>query len=157
MPELTEYQRERLELIEHKLKFVSERPLVLCLEDAEYLKPTTHYFNDLVALAGGKPVSLPDAEDLYTAIAEQNPDVLIIAPPSGSAVQAMGSIPQLLERLTFTVINAIKNNRIYVIDADFFVTQCPDMVDRTELLAELLYPKQFIFGYEGKGWIKFGL
>jgi iron complex transport system substrate-binding protein len=32
-----------------------------------------------------------------------------------------------------------------------------DVVDKTELLAEMIYPKQFIFGHEGSGWIKFEL
>ena len=53
MLELTEYQRERLELIEHKLKFVTERPLVLCIEGPDHLKPASLYMDELVTLAGG--------------------------------------------------------------------------------------------------------
>jgi iron complex transport system substrate-binding protein len=31
------------------------------------------------------------------------------------------------------------------------------MVETIELLAEIIYPKQFIFGHEGNGWIKFSV
>jgi len=31
------------------------------------------------------------------------------------------------------------------------------VVDSIEILAEIIYPKQFVFGYEGDGWIKFSV
>ncbi|WP_457125985.1 hypothetical protein [Mucilaginibacter sp. HD30] len=78
-------------------------------------------------------------------------------PVAGSPVEAMGAMPQLLQQPGFTDIKAVKTNRLYITDADFFISETTDVVDKAELLAEIIYPKQFIFGYEGEGWIKFGL
>jgi iron complex transport system substrate-binding protein len=113
MLELTEYQRERLELIEHKLKFVTDKPLVLCIEGPDHLKPASVYMNELVALAGGKALSFPDGQDVYDAIAEQDPEIIIVIPTAGSAVSAMSMMPQLLQQPGFAAIKAVKNNRLY--------------------------------------------
>jgi len=56
----------------------------------------------------------------------------------------------------FGELNAVKNNRIYIVDGNqYFNRPGPRIVDSVEILAEILHPKQFIFGYEGEGWIKF--
>lgn len=157
MLELTEYQRERLELIEHKLKFVTERPLVACIEGPDHLKPATLYMDELVTLAGARALSFPDGQDVYDAIATQNPDIIIVVPTTGSAVGAMGLMPHLLQQPGFSDVKAVKSNRLYIIDNDIYTGGTLGTVDKTELLAEIIYPKQFIFGYEGSGWIKFGL
>jgi len=151
MPELTEYQRERLELIEHKLKFVTEKPLVACITGPDNVKPADLYFNELIKQAGGKPLLFGDGQEGYDALVEENPDVVIILPETGSATSAMSLVPSLLEQTCFTAIKAVKNNRLYIIDSDFFTDDTLNDVDRAELLAEILYPKQFIFGYEGQG------
>ncbi|MFD0751456.1 ABC transporter substrate-binding protein [Mucilaginibacter calamicampi] len=157
MLNLTEYQRERLELIEHKLKFVTDRPLVACITPAGNLKPAEGYVNELIGLAGGKALLFSDGQEGYDAFIEQNPDVVIILPESGSAISAMSVVPGLLDEAGFGNIKAVKNNRLYILDNDVFTGESLNEVDKTELLAEIIYPKQFIFGYEGQGWIKFGL
>jgi iron complex transport system substrate-binding protein len=155
MLNLTEYQRERLELIEHKLKFVTDKPLVACIEGPENLRSAGIYLDELVILAGGRPLVFTDSKEVYDAVVEQDPDIIIVMPVAGSPLEAMAAMPQLLTQPGFTNIKAAKNNRVYITDADFFISEATDMVDKTELLAEIIYPKQFIFGYEGEGWIKF--
>jgi len=157
MLELTEYQRERLELIEHKLKFVTDKPLVLCIEGPDHLKPASVYMDELVALAGGRALSFPDGQDVYDAIAEQNPDIIIVIPTVGSPVSAISMMPELIQQPGFAAIKAVKNNRLYIVANDIYTNDTLDIVDKSELLAEIIYPKQFIFGYEGEGWVKFGV
>ncbi len=36
----------------------------------------------------------------------------------------------------------------------YFNRSGPRIVDSIEILAEILHPKQFIFGYEGSGWVR---
>ena len=66
-------------------------------------------------------------------------------------------MPQLLQQPGFTAVKAVKNNRLYIVGKDIYTGETLDIVDKAELLAEIIYPKQFIFGYEGEGWIKFGV
>ncbi len=157
MLELTEYQRERLELIEHKLKFVTDKPLVACIEGPENLRSAGIYMDELVTLAGGRPLVFTDGKEVFDSVIEQDPDIIIVMPVAGSPVEAIGTMPQLVTQPGFTDIKAARANRVYITDADFFISEATDMVDKAELLAEIIYPKQFIFGYEGQGWIKFGV
>jgi len=55
-------------------------------------------------------------------------------------------------------LKAVKNNRVFVADGNqYFNRPGPRIVDAVEILAEIINPKQFVFGYEGDGWIKFDL
>ena len=55
-------------------------------------------------------------------------------------------------------LSAVKNNRIYIADGNqFFNRPGPRIIDSIEILAEIINPKQFIFGYEGQGWIRFNV
>jgi len=155
MLQLTEYQRERLELITHKLKFVSEKPLVACIEGPEPLTPAGLYMDELVALAGGLDLGFPDGQDVYTTILEKDPDIIVILPETGSAISNLSLMPVLLQLPDFGKLKAVKNNRLYIVNSDFYTCETLDLVDMTELLAEMIWPKQFIFGYEGNEWIKF--
>jgi iron complex transport system substrate-binding protein len=157
MLELTEYQRERLELIEHKLKFVTDKPLVACIEGPDNVRSAGIYMDELVTLAGGRPLVFTDGKEVYDTVVEQDPDIIIVMPVAGSPVEAMGAMPQLIQQPGISSIKAVKTNRLYITDADFFISEATDIVDKAELLAEIIYPKQFIFGYEGEGWIKFGV
>ena len=157
MLNLTEYQRERLELIEHKLKFFTEKPLVACINGLLDLNSTCLYLDELITLAGGRNVAFTKGQDVMANLVEQDPDIIVIAPTSGPAMAVMGMMPTLLQQSGFGGVKAVKNNRIYIIETEFFNGDGLDQVDKVELLAEIIYPKQFIFGYEGQGWIKFGV
>jgi iron complex transport system substrate-binding protein len=62
----------------------------------------------------------------------------------------------LLNLPGFTELNALKNNRLYIADGNqYFNRPGPRIVDSVEILAEIIHPKLFSFGYEGDGWIKF--
>jgi len=70
----------------------------------------------------------------------------------------MKEINILLEQPGFAELKAVKNNRIYIADGNqYFNRPGPRIVDSIEILAEIINPKQFIFGYEGNGWIKFDM
>ncbi|MGY3211039.1 hypothetical protein [Mucilaginibacter sp. HD30] len=74
MLELTEYQRERLELIEHKLKFVTDKPLVACIEGPGKVRSAGIYMDELVALAGeGSPLFLPMVKKCMTLLWSKTP------------------------------------------------------------------------------------
>jgi len=70
----------------------------------------------------------------------------------------MKEVDLLLQLPGFTDMKAVKNDRLYIADGNqYFNRPGPRIVDSIEILAEVIYPKQFIFGYEGRGWIKFSL
>jgi iron complex transport system substrate-binding protein len=114
----------------------------------------------MVALAGGDPVLAEggkhspsiDFEQLRTA----DPEVIIIMPCGFSIERTLQEIGLLLSAPDWNEITAVKNNRVFIADGNhYFNRSGPRIVDSIEILAEIINPKQFIFGYEGEGWVKF--
>jgi iron complex transport system substrate-binding protein len=157
---LLEDLNERLDIIRHKLKYLESLPTVACIEWLEPLMVSGNWVPELVGIAGGKSL-LAEAgkhspfikwEDLQTA----NPDVIIVMPCGFSIERTMKEIDLLLSLPGFNELNAVKNNRLYISDGNhYFNRPGPRIVDSVEILAEIIHPKLFSFGYEGDGWIKF--
>jgi iron complex transport system substrate-binding protein len=151
---LTEQQQERLDIIHHKLKFIEQKPTVACIVNLDPLLLVGDDMAILITAAGGSSLT-GNAETML----QLNPDIILLMPDGNSIGQSMSSVDQLLQLPGFADLKAIKNNRFYIADASqYFNNEDADnFIDSVELLAEIIYPKQFIFGHEGQGWIKFQL
>ncbi len=50
-------------------------------------------------------------------------------------------------------ITAVQNNSVYILDGhNYFNRPGPRLADSAEILAEILHPADFGFGFEGAGW-----
>lgn len=160
--ELLELLEERLDIIRHKLKFITDKPAVACIEWLEPLMISGNWIPEMVELAGGVPILAQTGthspyvkwEDILTA----DPDIIVLMPCGFSIDRTMREVSVILQQPGFKELKAIKNNRFYITDGNqYFNRPGPRVVDSVEILAEIINPKQFIFGYEGNGWVKFGL
>lgn len=158
--ELLEELQERVNIIQHKLRFIEKKPTVVCIEWLEPLMTSGNWVPELVTIAGGTPVlselgkhsPYVNWEDLY----EQDPEVVVVMACGFSVERTLKEINTLLQLPGFADLQAIKNKRFYIADGNqYFNRPSPRIVDSIEILAEIINPKQFIFGYEGEGWIKF--
>jgi iron complex transport system substrate-binding protein len=157
---LIEDLQERVNIVRHKLKYVESRPTVACIEWLEPLMVSGNWVPQLVGIAGGSSV-LAEAgkhspfvkwEDIH----QQNPEVMVVMPCGFSIERTMKEIDLLLNLPGFADMQAVKNNRLYIADGNqYFNRPGPRIVDSVEILAEIIHPKLFNFGYEGDGWIKF--
>jgi len=159
---LLEELNERVDIIRHKLKYIESKPTVACIEWLEPLMVSGNWVPELVSIAGGMAVlAQADKHSPYIAwdqIREQNPDILIVMPCGFPIERTLREITLLLQQPGFAELKAVKNNRVYMADGNqYFNRPGPRIVDSIEILAEIIHPKQFIFGYEGEGWIKFAL
>jgi len=159
---LVEDLTDRKDIIKHKLKFIENRPKVACIEWLSPLMTAGNWTPELVEIAGGIPVLAENGkhspyikpEDLVG----QNPDVIVVAVCGFSIERTLQEVNLLMEIPGFQELNAFKNNQLYIADGNhYFNRSGPRIVDSIEILAEILYPKQFVFGYEGAGWLKFSL
>lgn len=138
---------ERAELIGHKLKFSEARPSVLVIRDLQSLLPADGVLSELIELAGGQN------EIDFTA----DPDVIVVAPAATPVPKTVGQMSVLTEMNGWPELSAVKNNRVYIADgANYFGHEAVQVVETAELLAEILHPKQFVFGLEGSAWVRFG-
>jgi iron complex transport system substrate-binding protein len=152
--ELTEELQERIDIIHHKLKFIEQKPTVACIINLDPLMLAGDNLVELVSIAGGTAIG-GTAETML----QLNPDIIVLMPGDNSIAQSITEIDQLLQLPGFADLKAIKNNRFYIADASqyFNNADADNFVSAVELLAEIIYPKQFIFGHEGQGWIKFSV
>jgi iron complex transport system substrate-binding protein len=158
--ELLEELQERLDIIQHKLRFIEKKPTGACIEWLNPLMTSGNWVPELVNIAGGTPVLSEagkhspyiDWEDLR----EQDPEVIVVMACGFSVERTLKEVNTLLQLPGFADLQAIKNKRFYIADGNqYFNRPGPRIVDSIEILAEIINPKQFIFGYEGEGWIKF--
>ena len=154
--------QERVDIIRHKLKFMENKPTVACIEWLEPMMVSGNWVPELVSIAGGLPVLAENGKHSpyvnWEDIQQQDLDVIVVMPCGFSIERTMKEVNLLLQLPGFTELKAVKNDRFYIVDGNqYFNRPGPRIVDSIEILAEIIHPKQFIFGYEGNGWIKFSL
>ena len=157
---LVEDLQERIELIRHKLKFLDQKPRVACIEWLSPLMVAGNWTPEMVAIAGGVSVLATSGKHSPSIDLEQlisaDPEVIIIMPCGFAIERTLQEISLLLSAPGWNEITAVKNNRVYIADGNhYFNRSGPRIVDSIEILAEIINPKQFIFGFEGEGWVKF--
>lgn len=158
-PDLLEQAEERIDIIKHKLKFLDNKPTVACIELLQPLKIAGEWVPELIGIAGGLP-ALTEASALtsWDGIQSADPDIMVLMLRGLGMDAALKELIALLGNPAFSDLKAVKNNRLYIADgAKYFYTSGPVLVDSLEILAEIINPKQFIFGYEGAGWMKFSV
>jgi iron complex transport system substrate-binding protein len=160
--QLIEDLQERVDIVRHKLKFIENKPTVACVEWLEPMMVSGNWVPELVGIAGGVSILAEAGKHspfiAWVDIQLQDPEVIIIMPCGFSIERTLREIDILLQMPGFTDLKAVKNNRLYIADGNqYFNRPGPRIVDSIEILAEIIHPKQFIFGYEGDGWIRFSL
>ena len=147
MIELTEELQERVDLIKHKLKFIEQKPAVACITQLQPLTFADDKLAQLLNIAGGENSTF-----------DFNPDIIIVMPEDYAVEQTIREIGTLMLLPNFTDLKAVKNNRLYIADGTIDINTNPETaVAVSENLAEMINPKQFIFGNEGEAWVKFSL
>ncbi len=158
--ELIEELQERIDIIQHKLRFIEKKPTVACIEWLEPLMTSGNWVPELVTIACGTPILSEAGKHSpyinWSDLREQDPEVIVVMACGFSVERTLKEISTLLQLPGFSDLQAIKNKRFYIADGNqYFNRPGPRIVDSIEILAEIINPKQFIFGYEGEGWIKF--
>ena len=159
---LIENLEERVSIIRHKLKFAENKPTVACIEWLEPMMVSGNWVPELVNIAGGVSILAEAGKHSpfiqWVDIQLHDPEIIIVMPCGFSIERTLSEIDILLQLPGFSDLQAVKNNRLYIADGNqYFNRPGPRIVDSIEILAEIIHPKQFIFGYEGDGWIRFAL
>ena len=160
--ELLELSDERINIIRHKLKFIAEKPTVACIEWLSPLMIAGNWTPEIVEIGGGLPV-LTEAGKHSSYITFQDiiiadPDIILIMPCGFSIQRTLQEIGLMLDTPGWADLKAVKTHRVYLADGNqYFNRSGPRMTDSIEIMAEIINPKQFIFGYQGNGWVHFNV
>ena len=158
--ELLEQAEERRDIIRHKLKFITEKPTVACIEWLSPLMLAANWMPEIIEISGGIPVLTEKGKHSpfinFQDLQNSNPDIIVIMPCGFSVQRTLQEINLLLELPGWEQIRAVQDNRIYIADGNqYFNRSGPRITDSIEIMAEIINPKQFVFGYEGSAWIPF--
>lgn len=143
---------ERINIIKHKLKFIDEgrKPSVLILSEVNppVFEPST-YIAHLLRIAGAKVYSAEgNGGNVF------NPGVILVI--SQQMERQFGALATLLSLEEWSNTDAVKNNRIFLIDGERnFQVMDLNVASDIEILAEILYPQYLTFGGNGESWVQF--
>ncbi len=149
---IAEELEERINLVVHKLKFFPDKPKVACITGINPLSLSSSRISDTINLAGGLALENLSWEELQ----DQNPAILIIMLKGYTIQETMMEIHHFITLPNWSDLGAVKNNRVYIADSEnYFETEGEKAVEALEAIAEMITPKYFNFGFEGKAWVKF--
>lgn len=135
----------------------ANRPTVACIEWAEPLMAAGNWIPELVTLAGGKclfgTVGKHSPWLQWQQLTEADPDVIVIMPCGYNLERTRQDAEYLAQQAQWSNLKAVRLGQVYISDGNqYFNRPGPRLVDSLEILAEILHPQRFQFGYQGKGW-----
>ena len=155
---LVEDLKIRVKICEQKTQALSvtERPTVACIEWIDPLMAAANWIPELVTLAGGQPLfsalGQPSPKLTWETLVATNPSVIIFM-PCGFDLNRTRQEVSLTQRPEWQNLRAVQSGRVYITDGNsYFNRPGPRLVDSQEILAEILHPEIFQYGYKGTGW-----
>ncbi len=110
---------------------------------------STSFINDVIVKAGGQNIFGNETQQYPTVssetIVQKNPDVILLPTDMANPGEApfYGSVNQVKARPGWNAINAVKNNRVVVVDGDLFAEAGPRIGDQIAAAAKAFYPDLF--------------
>jgi iron complex transport system substrate-binding protein len=137
--------RGRLEKVAAATRGASSRPRVFCMEWMDPVYCCGHWVPEMVRIAGGTDKLGREGTDsvrvLWEDVLQWKPEVVIVMPCGFGLEKAVVQARQLLTYPDWADLPAVRENRVYVVDANsYFARPGPRIVEGTELLAHLLHP-----------------
>ena len=145
---ITDQMQARIDSVVNRLSTVVNKPKVLHLEWVDPLMCGGHWVPEMVELAGGincfgdKETGSFPLE--WESIIDSQPEVIVLMPCGFDVKRGLQDLPLLSNKDGWANLPAVKNNRVYVIDAGAYTSRSgPRLVDGLEILAEMIHPDLF--------------
>lgn len=149
----------RVEACRQKTEGLSEVdcPTVAAIEWTDPLMATGNWIPELVQLAGGYPVfGVIGKHSPYLdweALVAADPEVIIIMPCGFDLDRTRQETLLLTRHPEWSSLRAVRTGKVFITDGNsYFNRPGPRLVDSLEILAEILHPDIFDFGYRGSAW-----
>ena len=153
----------RVKICEQKTQALSitERPTVACIEWIDPLMTAANWVPELVTLAGGQMLysvtGQPSPQLSWETLVATDPTIIIFMPCGFDLNRTRQEALPLTQRPEWQNLRAVQAGRVYITDGNsYFNRPGPRLVDSQEILAELLHPEIFEYGYKGTGWEPLG-
>lgn len=131
---------------------------VLCLEWLDPLMGAGNWVPELVEMAGGIPLLGKVGEHSewinWEQIQAADPELIILSPCGFSLAQTQANLAVLSDAPQWQSLAAVQNQQVYLVDGNHYLTRPgPRLADSAEILAEIIHPAGFNYGYRGQAWL----
>jgi iron complex transport system substrate-binding protein len=155
--EVTRALRSRMDAIAARVCSAATRPRVAIIEWIEPLMAAGNWMPELVAMAGGENLfGVAGEHSPWIKIDEltaADPEVILICPCGFKMDRTLEELPLLARNPAWAALRAVRSNNVFAADGNqYFNRPGPRIAESLEILAEILHPSLFNFGYEGRGW-----
>lgn len=138
--------KRRLRELEAKTSAARTRPRVFCMEWMDPLYCSGHWVPEMVRIAGGiDELGREGADSVripWQAVLDWQPEIMVVMPCGFHLAKAFEEAQCLRELPEWPQLPAVRNGRVYVVDANsYFARPGPRVVEGTELLAHLIHPE----------------
>jgi iron complex transport system substrate-binding protein len=143
----------RLAAVAAAARGIARRPRVFCMEWLDPVYCCGHWVPEMVGIAGGEDalgrLGSDSVRVAWDDVLAWAPEVLILMPCGYDLEAADARAPALFDRPGVETLPAVRDGRVYVVDANsYFARPGPRVVDGVELLAHLIHPDRF--GWSGQ-------
>jgi len=157
---IREYQN-RIQAIARKIPD-GPAPSVACLEWLDPLMVAGNWVPELAQLLRARdPFGVPGKHSPWMeweALVKEDPDYIFVMPCGWDIPKARQEMAGLERRPEWARLKAVKTGNVYLTDGNqYFNRPGPRIVESLEILAEILYPKNFQFGHQSRGWQKYAV
>jgi iron complex transport system substrate-binding protein len=140
---LVKSMEQRLEAVRAKVDSVTQGPRIYHELDTSYFSAgPSSFIGDLYIYLKGQNIAAGASSDYPQLSAEviiqRDPQVIILADEAAGV-----TVESLKQRPGWGVIDAVRNNRVCVVDPDIVSRPGPRIVDALDLLAKCMYPQIF--------------
>ncbi len=149
----------RVKICQQRLQGISldELPTVACIEWTDPLMVAANWIPELVNLAGGQSLfcvtGQPSPILSWETLLTTNPDVIVFMPCGFDLNRTRQEANLLTQGSKWEKLHATQTGRVYITDGNsYFNRPGPRLVDSLEILAEILHPEIFQYGYKGTAW-----
>jgi iron complex transport system substrate-binding protein len=151
--------KNRVVTIIEKTCVLKHPPGVACIEWIEPLMGAGNWVPEMVELAGGKNL-LGEAGKHSgwldpNALTDHDPEIIVVMPCGFDLKRTRAEMPALTQKPGWKKLRAVRKGNVFLTDGNqYFNRPGPRIVESLEILAEILHPKKFNFGHQGKAWEK---
>lgn len=134
-----------------------DRPSVACVEWIDPLMAAGNWMPELVRRAGGENLFGEAGEHSpwmeWDDLLDADPDVLFVSPCGFDLERTRQEMPSLTSRPGWSQLTAVRTGRVALADGvSFFPRPGPRLVESLEILAEILHPETFDYGWREVAW-----
>ena len=151
--------RDQMATLAQQTRDLMHKPIVALIEWLDPLMFAGNWMPTLVDMAGGINLfGQPNAHSHYIdwqAILHADPDVIVLLPCGYPIDRTLQEIDTWTRHPDYASLQAVHTQQVYVVDGHhYFNRPGPRLVDALKMLAEILHPSIFSFGYHHHGWIQ---